>query len=192
MPQWLSDPVRALLGLGRDVADVNAAQMAVRTVVVYAVTLVLVRLGSKRLLSKATAFDFIVAIMLGSVMSRGINGSAPFFPTLVAGALLLGIHWLLALLAFHTDWFGSVVKGRRVLLIKDGQVQQEGMRRGFITAEDLDQALRLHTKQSDPSKVESAYLERNGQISIVPYPREPQVLNVSVEEGVQTVRIELQ
>jgi uncharacterized membrane protein YcaP (DUF421 family) len=192
MPHWLSDPVRPLLGLERDVADVNAAQMAARTVVVYAVTLVVVRLGSKRLLSKATAFDYIVGIMLGSIMSRAINGSAPFFPTLVAGALLLGIHWLFALLAFKTNWFGSIVKGERVLLIKDGEVQPEGVRQSLITDEDLEQALRLQTKQTDPSKVRLAHLERNGQISIVPYPREPKVFNVSVEAGVQTVRIELQ
>jgi uncharacterized membrane protein YcaP (DUF421 family) len=192
MPQEFWDSVHALLGLERDIADVSAAQMALRTVVVYAVMLVIVRLGSKRLLSKATAFDFIVAIMLGSIMSRAINGSAPFVPTLVAGALLLGIHWLFALLALNTDWFGSIVKGQRVLLVKDGQVQEEGVRRTFITDDDLKQALRLHTEQSDPSKVQRAYLERNGQISIVPYPRQPKVLNVSVEDGVQTVRIELQ
>jgi uncharacterized membrane protein YcaP (DUF421 family) len=192
MPQWLSDPVQALLGLERDVADVNAAQMALRAVIVYGVTLAIVRLGSKRLLSKATAFDFIVAIMLGSVMSRAINGSAPFVPTLVAGTLLLGIHWLFARLAFKTSWFGQIVKGQRVLLIKDGQVQPDGVRRAFITQDDLEQALRLRTNQSDPSSVERAYLERNGQISIVPYPPEPKVRNVSVEAGVQTVRIELQ
>ena len=185
------DAIQTVLGLERDIADVDPAQMAVRTVIVYAVTLTLVRLGSKRLLSKATAFDFIVAIMLGSVMSRAINGSAPFFATLAAGALLLGLHWLLALLAFKTDWFGSIVKGERVLLIKDGQVQQEGVRRASITEADLDQALRLQTGQADPSRVERAYLERNGQISVIPYPREPRVLSVSVENGVQTVRIEL-
>lgn len=192
MPQWLSEPVQVLLGLENDATQVNAVQMAVRTVVVYAVTLLIVRLGSKRMLSKATAFDFIVAIMLGSIMSRAITGSASFFPTLGVGALLLGIHWLFAMLAFKANWFGSIVKGQRVLLIKDGQVQQEGVRRSFITDEDLDQALRLNTKQADPSEVERAYLERNGQISIVPYPREPKVLSVSVESGVQTVRIELQ
>ena len=192
MLQWLSDPVQTLLGLERDVSDVTAGQMAVRTVVVYAVTLAIVRLGSRRLLSKASAFDFIVAIMLGSIMSRAINGSAPFLPTLLAGALLLAIHWLFALLAFHTTWFGPVVKGERILLISDGEVQRDGVRRASITEDDLEQALRLHTKQTDPSKVQRAYLERNGQISIVPYPREPRVVSVSVEGDVQTVRIELQ
>jgi hypothetical protein len=47
--------------------------------------------------------------MLGSIMSRAINGSAPLVPTLLAGAVLLGLHWLFALLAVHTSWFvGSV------------------------------------------------------------------------------------
>jgi uncharacterized membrane protein YcaP (DUF421 family) len=66
------------------------------------------------------------------------------------------------------------------------------VRKSFITDEDLEQALREQTKQTDPSKVRLAYLERDGQISIVPYPREPKVLDVSVEDGVQTVRIETQ
>ena len=56
-----------LLGLGIDVQDVNAIQMALRTVLIYAATLAIMQVGSKRFLSKATAFDAIVAIMLGSI-----------------------------------------------------------------------------------------------------------------------------
>ncbi len=83
-----------LLGLGRDAGDVGAIQMALRTVFVYALTLAIVRLGRKRFLSKATAFDVIVGIMLGSVMSRVITESASFFPTLMVGGALVGTHWL--------------------------------------------------------------------------------------------------
>lgn len=56
---------------------------------------------------------------------------------------------------------------------------------------DLKQALRLQTNQEDPSKVRRAYLERSGDISVVPVEDEPQVFDVSVEDGVQTVRIKL-
>jgi uncharacterized membrane protein YcaP (DUF421 family) len=165
--------------------------MALRTVIIYAFTLAIVRLGSKRFLGKASAFDTIVGIMLGSVMSRAINGSAPFFPTLAAGVVLIGMHWLLAVLAFHIDWFGPFVKGNPVLLIKDGEVQERGMLRGGITKQDLTQALRQQTKQSDPKKIKLAYLERDGGISIIPFEHEPRVLDISVEDGVQTIRIEL-
>ena len=35
-------------------------------------------------------------------MSRAINGSAPFFPTMLGGAVLVGMHWLLGVLAYHS------------------------------------------------------------------------------------------
>lgn len=191
MLQAVWEQFQTLLGLGRDVAEVSALQMALRTFIIYGFTLAIVRLGSKRFLGKASAFDVIVGIMLGSIMGRAINGSAPFFPTMVAGIVLIGIHWLLAVLAFHIDWFGPFVKGNPLLLIKDGQVQEEGIRRGGISKQDLSQALRQQTKQTDPAKIKLAYLERDGAISIIPFKDEPRVLDVAVRDGAQTVRIEV-
>ena len=125
MLQAVWNQLQTWLGLGRDVGDVGALQMALRTIVIYAFSLLIVRLGNKRFLSEATAFDVVVGIMLGSVMSRAINGSAPFFPTLLGGVVLIGVHWLLGVLAFHASWFGTLVKGSPVLLIKDGNIQQQ-------------------------------------------------------------------
>jgi uncharacterized membrane protein YcaP (DUF421 family) len=191
MLQTVLEQIEVFLGYERDIGDVNAIQMTLRTVLIYAVTLVLIRIGSKRFLSQASAFDVIVGIMLGSVMSRAINSSAPLVPTLGAGVVLIGLHWLLSNVAFHTDWFGSVVKGEPVLLIKDGQIQQQGVRRSGVSTHDLEQALRLVARETDPAKIKLAYLERNGSISMIPCPSEPRIVDVSVADGVQTVRIEL-
>jgi uncharacterized membrane protein YcaP (DUF421 family) len=191
MLQDLWEQLQALFGLGSYAENAGPLQIALRTVLVYVAALALVRLASKRFLSEATAFDVIVGIMLGSIMSRAMDGSAPFLPTLLTAAVLLGLHWLFALLAYHTSWFGTLVKGERVLLIKDGEIQPAGMRRGSITEADLAQALRIQTNQTDPARVRRAYLERNGQISIVLYRREPRIATVAVEDGVQTIRIEL-
>lgn len=187
--QRILEQLQAAFGFGN---DLGAGQAALRTILIYGVALLFVRLGSKRFLSKATAFDVIVAIMLGSVMSRGIDGASPLVPTLVAGAVLLGMHWLLGVLAFHAGWFGPLVKGERLALIKDGKMQRKAMRHGSITEHDLTQAIRMQTGQPDAAKVKFAYLERNGAISIIPYREKPHILEVSVENGVKTVRIELQ
>jgi uncharacterized membrane protein YcaP (DUF421 family) len=188
----MGDAFQAIFGLGPYAEHAGVLQTALRAALVYVSALALVRLGSKRFMSKATAFDLIVAIMLGSIMSRAADGSAPYLPTLLVGAVLVGVHWLFGALAYRTDWFGSLVKGRRVLLIKDGEVQREGLREGSITRDDLLQALRLQTKQADPSVVREAYLERNGEISVVPREKEPRAVTISVEHGVQTIRIELE
>jgi uncharacterized membrane protein YcaP (DUF421 family) len=188
----IREQFQILLGLGRDVGDVDAFQMTLRTIVIYAYSLAIIRIGSKRFLSQGSAFDVIVGIMLGSVMSRAINGSAPFFPTLLAGFVLVGMHWLLATLAFHINWFGPFVKGNPVLLIKDGHVQQQGMRQAGLSDHDLRQALRMQNDHTDPAKIRLAYLERSGSISVIPFKGEPRILDVSVADGVQTVRIELE
>ncbi|HEX5514507.1 MAG TPA: YetF domain-containing protein [Gammaproteobacteria bacterium] len=184
------EPLQAMLGLGKDVAQVGIVEMALRTVLVYVAALVLVRLASRRLLAKASAFDVIVAIMLGSILSRAINGSAPLLPTLAAGAVLLAMQRLLAVVARHTDWLGPMVKGGPVLLIEDGQVRRQGLREAGLTREDLAQALRLEVRHEDPARVRRAYMERNGKISVIAFPSEPRAVTVKVEQGVQTVRIE--
>jgi uncharacterized membrane protein YcaP (DUF421 family) len=105
--------------------------------------------------------------------------------------VLIGAHWLLGVLAFHARWFGTLVKGSPVLLIKDGNIQREGMRRAGLSKNDLEQALRLGSNQTDPAKIQLAYMERNGGISVIPRKHEPRVVDVPVADGVQTVRIEL-
>ncbi|HEY9505395.1 MAG TPA: YetF domain-containing protein [Gemmatimonadales bacterium] len=164
---------------------------AVRAAAVYAFALAVVRLGSKRFLSQASAFDVIVAIMLGSIMSRAITGS-PFWPTLLAGAVLVAAHWLLAALAYRLDWVGPLVKGQPRLLVRDGRTDREAMRRAGVSQHDLEQAVRIEAGETDLSRVREARLERDGSISVVTAQREPVVLEVSVESGVQTVRIRLE
>lgn len=184
------DAFEALLGIGSD--NLGIGQMALRAVVVLLVTVAVVRIGDKRLFGKGTAFDLVVSIMIGSVMSRAITGSAPFYPTLVAGGALVGMHWLLAFLAVHLDWFGSIVKGTPVLLVKDGRILRDEARDSAITRNDLEQAIRSAGNEPDLSQVKRAWLERDGTISVIPREQKPQILDVSVADGVQTVRIALE
>lgn len=114
--------------------------MVLRTIVVFVFTLAAVRLGNKRFLSRATAFDVIVGSMLGSVMSRAITSPDSFFPTLMVGTTLVGMHWLISAIAFRSDWFGTLVKGKSVLLIRDGKMEKDGMLQAGLS---VKQALRM-------------------------------------------------
>jgi uncharacterized membrane protein YcaP (DUF421 family) len=177
----------SLLGIGA--AEISPGQMALRAVLTFVVTVAIIRLGNKRLFGKGTAFDLVVAIMIGSVMSRAITNASALLATWLAGLVLIAMHWLLATLSYHLDWFGPLIKGEPVLLIKDGQLQRDGMREGGVSRADLAQALRAKGSEPDPSRVRLAYLERDGSISVVPRDEGPRILEVSVADGVQTVRI---
>lgn len=175
--------------IGPDDGDLNGWHMAVRAVVTFAVTIAFLRLANKRLLGKGTAFDVVVSIMIGSIMSRAITGSSPFFPTWVAGFTLILCHWLLTGLAARVDWFGPLVKGNRVELVKDGAVLTSAMESSGITINEIEQAMRTNGYEPDLSAIKLASLERNGSISIVRESGTPRAVTVSVEQGVQTVRI---
>jgi uncharacterized membrane protein YcaP (DUF421 family) len=64
------------------------------------------------------------------------------------------------------------------------------MRRQRLSEGDLDEALRLNGRVEDRRKVKEARFERNGRVSVVQR-AEPKVVEVRVEDGVQTVRIEI-
>ena len=183
--QWLE----SLFGL--DTEELNALQMAVRAVLTFAVTVAVVRVGHKRLFGKGTAFDLVVAIMVGSVMSRAITNASGLVAIWLAGLVLIMLHRLVATLAFHFRVFGPVVKGHPRLLIEDGQISGAALRKSHISSLDLDEALREEGMEPDPQRVRLAHLERDGTISVVPRRGEPRILEVTVENNVQVVRIAL-
>lgn len=163
--------------------------VALHSAAVYLIALVLVRLGEKRLLGKNTAFD-VVGIILGSVLSRAINGSASLLPTIAAGLVLVGMHWLLAVLSVRSNRLSTLAKGRSSVLIADGKIDWAVMHKNHIGRRDLESAMRSEIHSSSLEDVKEARIERGGDISIVKAAR-PKILEVSVADGVQTVRIQI-
>ena len=159
---------RTLLGLGLEPKDLTLLQMSVRSVIVFAVTLLMVRVANKRFLSNMSAFDAILGFMLASVLARAINGSAAFFGTLGAGFVLVFLHRLLGTLAFHSKKLEDLVKGHTNVLVRNGEPDTKAMRAHKITQADLLEEMRLHGNIEELKKVQTAVLERSGEISIVP------------------------
>ena len=182
--------LRPALGLGLDSKELGTAQMALRAGVVYAAMVVAVRLGKKRFMGQATAFDVILGIMLGSLASRAITGNAPLGPTLAAAGALLAMHWAFSALALRWHRFGVAIKGRPVVLVREGRVDERAMRAAHLTEHDLHEDLRRRGV-ARVEQVAEARLERNGAISVVQAEKPPRVVEVRVADGVQTVRIEL-
>ncbi len=186
----IMNAVDVALGLGLESRDLNVLQMGLRAAVVFIVTILMVRLAKKRLMGRATAFDVILGIMIGSIVSRAVTGNSPFLPALAAAAVLLGMRWLFSGIALRWHGFGSLIKDEPRTLIRDGQVDEQAMRKSHMTEHDLWEDLRGKSV-SDLKQVSEARLERSGQLSVIKAKSEPKVVEVKVAEGVQTVRIEI-
>ncbi len=140
--------VGPLLGLGVKPDELTFVQISLRGVVVFIATLIMVRLGHKRSLARKTAFDAVLLVILASVLSRAINGSAAFFATLGGGLVLVLLHRLL-------------------LIIEDGDFVLSAMHRNHISTHDVEEDMRLSLRDDDVSKVRKGRVERCGDISFI-------------------------
>jgi uncharacterized membrane protein YcaP (DUF421 family) len=155
------------LGLSLPAQDLGFGQMAARSVVVFCGAVLLARVGDRRMLGHNAGFDIVLLVVLGSVLSRAINGQAAFFPTLGASALLVLLHDLLGRAALRSHWFSTLVKGRHRTLVRNGEIDHAALRANKLTTEDLVESLRLNGNLADVRDVAEARLERNGSVSVV-------------------------
>jgi uncharacterized membrane protein YcaP (DUF421 family) len=147
-------------------------------------------LGKSRLIARVTALDIILGFMLGSLLSRGITGHASISGTTAAAATLVFLHWVLTFFACRSHRLGTMIKGHSFVLVKDGQVDERAMLHSHISPHDLEEAVRLKGLETI-DEVHLAYKERNGEVSVIGRKKSPKILEVSVQDGVQTVRIEI-
>jgi len=156
-----------ILGLGVEPKELTFLQISLRGLIVFLATLVMIRFGHKRSLARKTGFDAVLMVILASVLSRAINGSAAFFATLGGGVVIVLVHRLFALIAFHSHAFGVLIKGRPELIIDDGDLVLRTMRRNHISKHDVEEDMRLDARTEDLKDIDKGYVERSGDISFI-------------------------
>ena len=162
-----SELLQTLIGISTEPKELTFLQVSVRGVIVFIATLVMVRLSSKRSLAEKTAFDAVLVVIIGSMLSRAINGSAAFLPTLGSGFVLVLLHRLFGFTAFYSHAFGIVLKGKPAVLVQNGRLQHKNMLWNHISEHDLQEDLRLEAKTEDLSKINVARVERSDDISFI-------------------------
>lgn len=154
--------MESLFGTGEELSMV---QMGMRAFMMFIVTLLLVRLGGIRILGRKSGVDFVIIIMLGAVLARGIVGASPFFSTIFAGLVMIMINKILTQLSARLPYLGNLVKGKPAVLYKNDQIQWDQMDRLGVSRTDLLTSLRLETHSIHLDEVDIALMEPNGRIS---------------------------
>jgi uncharacterized membrane protein YcaP (DUF421 family) len=155
-----------LLGLSVEPRNLTFVQISLRGIIVFLVTLVAVRLGHKRSLSRKSPFDAVLLVILAAVLSRAINGSAAFFATLVGGMVWsFSIAFSLFLHSIPIG-LGSRSKAGQIS-VRHGQCDIPTMWRNHVSMRDLDEDMRLSVHIEELSRIRIARVERSGDISFI-------------------------
>src|SRR5687767_6026356 len=129
----MQDWMHSALGIGVEPNDMTLLQMSGRAVVIFFAALILIRIADKRFMANKTGFDLLLIFVLGSTLSRAINGPSPLFKTIAIGLIVVLLHRLLAKLACHSTTICSLLKGSSDVLVKDGELNEEAMARHSLT-----------------------------------------------------------
>ena len=152
--------------IGPDNGDASALQLCVRAVLIFTFGLICIRVAGRRTFSQATPLDIIVALIVGSNLSRAMTGKAPFLPALAATLLLVILHRLLAMATLRWNLLARWVKCTPAVVVSDGRVDHDALRRHGMSMSDLEEALRMEQVEHT-ADAKRATLEGGGKISVI-------------------------
>ena len=135
-------------------------------VLAYAALVLLLRLSGKRTLSKWNAFDFIVTISIGSMLSSIIiTKSIPLVEGIAGLAVLIGLQYVITWLSIRSERFQNLIKSQPTLLVHRGVFQDSAMKSERVTKEEVETALRSSGK-SGLTPALSVILETDGSLNV--------------------------
>lgn len=134
----------------------------------YALLVLVLRLSGKRTLSQLNAFDFVVTVALGSTLATILlSKDVALVEGVAALALLAGLQYLVAIVSSRWPVTRAAITSRPTLLLFEGRVRSDALRRHRLTVSELRQAIRMQGV-GDVAQVKAVVLETNGTMSIIP------------------------
>lgn len=142
----------------------------VRTVILYLVLIAVIRLLGKRQIGQLEPSELVVAMLIADLASIPMQDSAiPLLSGLVPILTVLGLELVLSMLSMRSICARKLLCGKPVILIENGKILENNLRKTRVTLDELTEQLRLKDIL-DIDSVQFAILETGGQVSVFPYP----------------------
>ena len=147
-----------------------------RTIILYLCVVIAMRIMGKRQLGELQPSEFVVALMISDLASiplgeKDVGILRGILPII---ALVL-MELLFSVLVIKSEFMRKIITGSPQQIIKDGKIMMENLRKLRICVDDVMEQLRL-AGYSSISQIDSAIIETNGQLSIIPVESERPVI----------------
>ena len=141
----------------------------IRTIILYLILIFSVRLMGKRQIGQMEPSEFVVAMLIADLAAVPMqDGAIPLLSGIVPLLTVLGLEVIMSFLTLKSIRFRKFLCGKPVILIDNGKLLQDNLRRTRISMDELTS----HLRQKDVltiSDVQYAILETDGNLSVFPY-----------------------
>lgn len=143
-----------------------------RTVILYFLIMIGLRLMGKRQIGELEPSELVLTMMISDLATVPMQDfGIPLLAGVIPILTLLALSMLLSQLSLHNLRFRALVCGTPAVLIRNGTLQQETMRKNRYTLDELLEELRGQGIASIED-VKYAVLENSGQLSVLPWTRQ--------------------
>jgi uncharacterized membrane protein YcaP (DUF421 family) len=142
--------------------------LAIRAVALFFFVYLLTRVTGRRELSSLEPFDLILLIVLGDAIQQGLTQD----DYSVTGALIVvgaiaSLQVLTSYLSFRLPWASRVLDGEPIVILQDGRIIEDNLRRERLTVEEVAEEARGQQIAS-LEDVQWAVFEPSGKINFIP------------------------
>ena len=143
-----------------------------RAAFLYLVLILSVRMMGKRQIGQMEASEFVVTMLVANIASIPMQDAAiPLYSGLIPILVVLGMELTLSGLILRSVLIRRFFCGKPVILIDNGKILMENLRRTRVTLDELTGHLRSKDVL-DIQTVQFAILETDGSLSVFPYPKD--------------------
>ncbi len=139
-----------------------------RTAVIYVCVIIAIRLMGKRQISDMQPTELVITLLISEIAAIPLQDSSkPIFSGIVAIFMLVVLEILLSFLAMKSQFTRKLAYGKAVVIINNGVIDQQAMRKVRMTVPDLMEQLRSKD-YFDINQIAYAILEVNGELNVMP------------------------
>lgn len=166
----------------------------IRTILLYMVIVLAVRIMGKRQISELQTSELVVTLLISDIASIPMqNPSIPIVTGIIPIIVLIACEILISTFMLKSSKFRTFICGNPITLINDGKLDQKKMQALRMSIDDLMKELR-QLEVSSISDVAYAIVETNGKLSIIKKPEKQEVdasmLKLEIQDsGIETVVI---
>ncbi len=140
-----------------------------RAAAIYVIVWLVMRITGKRTLAQVTIFDFVLLLMVSQAGQQALLGDdLSLTNALLIIVTLVGIHLLFTAANYRWPVFDQFANDVPLVLIDDGRVLDERMRKSKVNEDDILEQARMAHGLERMDQIKYAVLERTGGISVVP------------------------
>ena len=144
--------------------------VVIRTLILYAVVVISVRIMGKRQIGEMQPSELVVAIMISDLASVPMQSiEIPLLSGVIPVLTLIIAEVVMAFISLKSRTARRFITGEPSIVIYNGHVNEKELNRQRFNLNDLLEQLRI-SGYADIADVEVAVLETNGQLSIIPKP----------------------